>query len=205
MKKINHKNQMPTDEVFMSLIKVDRLYGYMQSISKWDYEEGGFRYVLKEDFSPTKVHKKMGVTRATVYNQLRKLLDNDFVEAQEDRYILKYNRKKYTTVAPEILEFLGRIGANDELLALYCYFRAMYRFYKNSGHQYFYFTRSYIVGKVWQKTCGTTNYEKLDALMYALTSLGLVTIKHKPSKKGDYRIYCVTYVADTLVPTFECI
>lgn len=199
---INYKNQIPTDELFMSLIKVDRLYGHLQSLSDWNYKEGGFRYVLKENYSPTKIAKKLGCTRTTVYNQMEKLLKNNFVELQEDRYILKYNKSKYTTVAPELLEFFSHISAKDEVLALYSYFRAMYSFHKDRGNEAFYFTRTFIIEKVWGKTNGSANYKKLDSILYTLAQLGLIDIQIKKSQNELYDIYYITNVFDFISTSF---
>lgn len=181
---MNYKN---TDDV---LIKVDRLYGYLQSISSWDFlDNGGFRYVLKEDYSPTKIARKLGITRATVYNQMNKLLKNNFVEDLEDRYILKYDKTRYTTVSLEILNFFSDISAKDEMLALYSYFRAMYNYHK---HEAFYFTRI-------QDVYG----RKLDNILYTLNQLGLIEVKIKAEPNKDYNIYYITNVADSIISSFE--
>ena len=188
-----YKNQFPTDDV---LIKVDKLYGYLQSISTWDFfENEGFRYVLKEDYSPTKIARKLGVTRATVYNQMSKLLKNNFVEDLEDRYVLKYDKTRYTTVSPEVLNFFSDITAKDEMLALYSYFRA-------KGHDAFYFTRSHIVQNVWKKSNDSHNYRKLDNILYTLNQLGLIEVKIKEESTKDYNIYYITNVADSIVGGF---
>lgn len=188
----------------MSLIKVDRLYGYLQSISSWDFlDNGGFRYVLKEDYSPTKVARKLGITRATVYNQMNKLLKNNFVEDLEDRYILKYDKTRYTTVSLEILNFFSDISAKDEMLALYSYFRAMYNYHKHKGHEAFYFTRSHIIQDVWKKSNGSSNYRKLDNILYTLNQLGLIEVKIKAGPNKDYNIYYITNVADSIMNGFE--
>lgn len=201
---MNYKNQFPTDDVFMSLIKVDRLYGYLQSISSWDFlDNGGFRYVLKEDYSPTKIARKLGITRATVYNQMNKLLKNNFVEDLEDRYILKYDKTRYTTVSLEILNFFSDISAKDEMLALYSYFRAMYNYHKHKGHEAFYFTRSHIIQDVWKKSNGSSNYRKLDNILYTLNQLGLIEVKIKAEPNKDYNIYYITNVAGSIMNGFE--
>lgn len=180
----------PTD---MSLIKVDKLYGYLQSISAWGFfGNEGFRYVLKEDYSPTKIARKLGITRATVYNQMNKLLKNNFVEDLEDRYVLKYDKTRYTTVSPEVLNFFSDITAKDEMLALYSYFRAMYKY---KGHDAFYFTRSHIVQNVY----GSPNYRKLDNILYTLNQLGLIEVKIKE----ESNIYYITNVADSIIGGFE--
>lgn len=199
---INYNNQFPTDDVFMSLIKVDKLYGYLQAISSWDFLNGGFRFVLKEDYSPTKVARKLGVTRATVYNQMNKLLNNNFVEELEDRYVLKYDKTRYTTVSLEVLNFFSDISSKDEMLALYSYFRAMYNYHNYRGHEAFYFTRSHIVQKVWKKTNGSANYRKLDNILYTLNQLGLIEVKIKEGTGKDYDVYYITNVADTIQGTF---
>ena len=173
----------------MSLIKVDKLYGYLQSISTWDL---GSRYVLKEDYSPTKIARKLGITRATVYNQMSKLLKNNFVEDLEDRYVLKYDKTRYTTVSPEVLNFFSDITAKDEMLALYSYFRAMYNY---KGHEAFYFTRSHIVQNVYGR--------KLDNILYTLNQLGLIEVKIKEESTKDYNIYYITNVADSIIGGFE--
>lgn len=193
-----YKNQFPTDDVFMSLIKVDKLYGYLQSISAWDFfENEGFRYVLKEDYSPTKIARKLGVTRATVYNQMNKLLKNNFVEDLEDRYVLKYDKTRYTTVSIEVLNFFSDITAKDEMLALYSYFRAMYNYHK---HGAFYFTRSHIIQNV---SNDSPNYRKLDNILYTLNQLGLIEVKIKEEPNKDYNIYYITNVADSIIGGFE--
>ena len=198
---IIYNNQFPTDDVFMSLIKVDKLYGYLQSISAWDFfDNGGFRYVLKEDYSPTKIAKKLGVTRATVYNQMNKLLNNNFVEDLEDRYVLKYDKTRYTTVSAEVLNFFSDITAKDEMLALYSYFRAMYNYHKHKGHEAFYFTRSHIIQGVWKKSNGSANYRKLDNILYTLNQLGLIEVK---IKEESTNIYYITNVADSIIGGFE--
>lgn len=201
---IIYNNQFPTDDVFMSLIKVDKLYGYLQSISAWDFfDNGGFRYVLKEDYSPTKIAKKLGVTRATVYNQMNKLLNNNFVEDLEDRYVLKYDKTRYTTVSAEVLNFFSDITAKDEMLALYSYFRAMYNYHRHKGHEAFYFTRSHIIQGVWKKSNGSANYRKLDNILYTLNQLGLIEVKIKEESTKDYDVYYITNVADSITGGFE--
>lgn len=201
---IIYNNQFPTDDVFMSLIKVDKLYGYLQSISAWDFfDNGGFRYVLKEDYSPTKIAKKLGVTRATVYNQMNKLLNNNFVEDLEDRYVLKYDKTRYTTVSAEVLNFFSDITAKDEMLALYSYFRAMYNYHKHKGHEAFYFTRSHIIQGVWKKSNGSANYRKLDNILYTLNQLGLIEVKIKEESTKDYDVYYITNVADSITSGLE--
>ena len=201
---IIYNNQFPTDDVFMSLIKVDKLYGYLQSISAWDFFDNGcFRYVLKEDYSPTKIAKKLGVTRATVYNQMNKLLNNNFVEDLEDRYVLKYDKTRYTTVSAEVLNFFSDITAKDEMLALYSYFRAMYNYHKHKGHEAFYFTRSHIIQGVWKKSNGSANYRKLDNILYTLNQLGLIEVKIKEESTKDYDVYYITNVADSITGGFE--
>ena len=172
----------------VKIANTDKLYGYLQSISVWDL---GFRYVLKEDYSPTKIARKLGITRATVYNQMSKLLKNNLVEDLEDRYVLKYDKTSYS---PEILNFFSDITAKDEMLALYSYFKAMY------NYDAFYFTRSHIIQSVWKKSDDSSNYRKLDNILYTLNQLGLIEVK---IKEESTNIYYITNVADSITGGFE--
>lgn len=202
----NHKNQIPTTQDFTSLRNIDRLYGYLQVISKWNGEKGEPRYINKKDFSSQEAANELCVSSRTINRQINKLKKYGFILEENDKMKLPI-KHLFTTIHPETLKYLYQIQT-DNVITIYSFFRAMQWYYQDKN-KIFFFTKRYLITEILGKKSSGSAYDAMDSILDLLDKLGLVKLacQKKKGKFGEYKVYAVIEVKDEIVrsnfPTIE--
>lgn len=201
-----YKNQVPTNKRFTQMRNVDRLYGYLQVISRWDGDKEEPRYITRKDFSSQKAADELNITCRTVNRQICKLKEKGFVVEEDEKLKLPINHL-FTTIHQDTLKYLYQVQA-DNVITIYSFLRAMNWFFQEKG-KVFFFTRNYLIQEVLGKTAGKSTYESIDSIIDLLDKLGLVKFatKTKYGKYNTYNVYAVVSVSETIkrseFPTIE--
>lgn len=136
---------IPTVKEFTHLKKVDLLYAYLQTVSKWDGKTQS-RHVMKEGFSRQEVQQAIRVSSVnTVSNRLNSLIKGGFIKELDDRYELVIETP-FTLIDVRTLRFLINT-ANDDVINVYAFLKWKHEFSQAQGNQ-FYFTNTQIVEDV---------------------------------------------------------
>lgn len=202
----NHKNQIPTTQDFTSLRNIDRLYGYLQVISKWNGKKGEPRYINKKDFSSQEAANELCVSSRTINRQINKLKEYGFILEEDDRMKLPI-KHLFTTIHPETLKYLYQIQT-DNVITIYSFLRAMQWYYQDKN-KIFFFTKRYLITEILGKKSSGSAYDAMDSILDLLDKLGLVKLacQKKKGKFGEYKVYAVIEVKDEIVrsnfPTIE--
>lgn len=202
----NHKNQIPTTQDFTSLRNIDRLYGYLQVISKWNGEKGEPRYINKKDFSSQEAANELCVSSRTINRQINKLKEYGFILEENDKMKLPI-KHLFTTIHPETLKYLYQIQT-DNVITIYSFLRAMQWYYQDKN-KIFFFTKRYLITEILGKKSSGSAYDAMDSILDLLDKLGLVKLacQKKKGKFGEYKVYAVIEVKDEIVrsnfPTIE--
>ena len=141
----NHKNQIPTTQDFTSLRNIDRLYGYLQVISKWNGKKGEPRYINKKDFSSQEAANELCVSSRTINRQINKLKEYGFILEENDKMKLPI-KHLFTTIHPETLKYLYQIQT-DNVITIYSFLRAMQWYYQDKN-KIFFFTKRYLITEI---------------------------------------------------------
>lgn len=202
----NHKNQIPTTQDFTSLRNIDRLYGYLQVISKWNGKKGEPRYINKKDFSSQEAANELCVSSRTINRQINKLKEYGFILEEDDKMKLPI-KHLFTTIHPETLKYLYQIQT-DNVITIYSFLRAMQWYYQGKN-KIFFFTKRYLITEILGKKSSGSAYDAMDSILDLLDKLGLVKLacQKKKGKFGEYKVYAVIEVKDEIVrsnfPTIE--
>ncbi len=202
----NHKNQIPTTQDFTSLRNIDRLYGYLQVISKWNGKKGEPRYINKKDFSSQEAANELCVSSRTINRQINKLKEYGFILEENDKMKLPI-KHLFTTIHPETLKYLYQIQT-DNVITIYSFLRAMQWYYQDKD-KIFFFTKRYLITEILGKKSSGSAYDAMDSILDLLDKLGLVKLacQKKKGKFGEYKVYAVIEVKDEIVrsnfPTIE--
>lgn len=202
----NHKNQIPTTQDFTSLRNIDRLYGYLQVISKWNGKKGEPRYINKKDFSSQEAANELCVSSRTINRQINKLKEYGFILEENDKMKLPI-KHLFTTIHPETLKYLYQIQT-DNVITIYSFLRAMQWYYQDKN-KIFFFTKRYLITEILGKKSSGSAYDAMDSILDLLDKLGLVKLacQKKKGKFGEYKVYAVIEVKDEIVrsnfPTIE--
>lgn len=202
----NHKNQIPTTQDFTSLRNIDRLYGYLQVISKWNGKKGESRYINKKDFSSQEAANELCVSSRTINRQINKLKEYGFILEENDKMKLPI-KHLFTTIHPETLKYLYQIQT-DNVITIYSFLRAMQWYYQDKN-KIFFFTKRYLITEILGKKSSGSAYDAMDSILDLLDKLGLVKLacQKKKGKFGEYKVYAVIEVKDEIVrsnfPTIE--
>lgn len=202
----NHKNQIPTTQDFTSLRNIDRLYGYLQVISKWNGKKGEPRYINKKDFSSQEAANELCVSSRTINRQINKLKEYGFILEEDDKMKLPI-KHLFTTIHPETLKYLYQIQT-DNVITIYSFLRAMQWYYQDKN-KIFFFTKRYLITEILGKKSSGSAYDAMDSILDLLDKLGLVKLacQKKKGKFGEYKVYAVIEVKDEIVrsnfPTIE--
>ena len=202
----NHKNQIPTTQDFTSLRNIDRLYGYLQVISKWNGKKGEPRYINKKDFSSREAANELCVSSRTIKRQINKLKEYGFILEENDKMKLPI-KHLFTTIHPETLKYLYQIQT-DNVITIYSFLRAMQWYYQDKN-KIFFFTKRYLITEILGKKSSGSAYDAMDSILDLLDKLGLVKLacQKKKGKFGEYKVYAVIEVKDEIVrsnfPTIE--
>lgn len=202
----NHKNQIPTTQDFTSLRNIDRLYGYLQVISKWNGKKGEPRYINKKDFSSQEAANELCVSSRTINRQINKLKEYGFILEENDKMKLPI-KHLFTTIHPETLKYLYQIQT-DNVITIYSFLRAMQWYYQDKN-KIFFFTKRYLITEILGKKSSGSAYDVMDSILDLLDKLGLVKLacQKKKGKFGEYKVYAVIEVKDEIVrsnfPTIE--
>lgn len=168
-KKLETTRQIPTTKDFTQLRNVDLIYGYLQSISKWDGKTS-YRYVNKSEFVRSEVKRLLGVGSVnTVSNRLNALIKNGFVKEEDGKYILQVDTP-YVLVDFKVLKFLLDTS-NINVINVYAFLK--WKFYYNSDRD-FYFTNKQIVEDVLGYTYNTRENEKVGNILTSLENNNLI-------------------------------
>lgn len=202
----NHKNQIPTTQDFTSLRNIDRLYGYLQVISKWNGKKGEPRYINKKDFSSQEAANELCVSSRTINRQINKLKEYGFILEEDNKMKLPI-KHLFTTIHPETLKYLYQIQT-DNVITIYSFLRAMQWYYQDKN-KIFFFTKRYLITEILGKKSSGSAYDAMDSILDLLDKLGLVKLacQKKKGKFGEYKVYAVIEVKDEIVrsnfPTIE--
>ncbi|XAG97763.1 segregation and condensation complex subunit ScpB [Enterococcus phage VRE9_4] len=202
----NHKNQIPTTQDFTSLRNIDRLYGYLQVISKWNGKKGEPRYINKKDFSSQEAANELCVSSRTINRQINKLKEYGFILEENDKMKLPI-KHLFTTIHPETLKYLYQIQT-DNVITIYSFLRAMQWYYQDKN-KIFFFTKRYLITEILGKKSSGSAYDAMDSILDLLDKLGLVKLacQKKKGKFGEYKVYAVIEVKDEIIrsnfPTIE--
>lgn len=202
----NHKNQIPTTQDFTSLRNIDRLYGYLQVISKWNGKKGEPRYINKKDFSSQEAANELCVSSRTINRQINKLKEYGFILEENNKMKLPI-KHLFTTIHPETLKYLYQIQT-DNVITIYSFLRAMQWYYQDKN-KIFFFTKRYLITEILGKKSSGSAYDAMDSILDLLDKLGLVKLacQKKKGKFGEYKVYAVIEVKDEIVrsnfPTIE--
>lgn len=202
----NHKNQIPTTQDFTSLRNIDRLYGYLQVISKWNGKKGEPRYINKKDFSSQEAANELCVSSRTINRQINKLKEYGFILEENGKMKLPI-KHLFTTIHPETLKYLYQIQT-DNVITVYSFLRAMQWYYQDKN-KIFFFTKRYLITEILGKKSSGSAYDAMDSILDLLDKLGLVKLacQKKKGKFGEYKVYAVIEVKDEIVrsnfPTIE--
>jgi len=165
-------NQIPTTKEFTTLKKVDLLYAYLQTISKWTGKQGTARYVNKDDFTWQELRKSLKVSSVnTVKSRFKKLVKASYVVETEFTYELKIDTL-YTTVPTETLKFLIDT-ANDDVINVYAFLKWKHEFSQSKGNE-FYFYNKQIVEDVLGLDYQRSSNEKVRNILLSLKNNGLI-------------------------------
>lgn len=194
----NHKNQIPTTQDFTSLRNIDRLYGYLQVISKWNGKKGEPRYINKKDFSSQEAANELCVSSRTINRQINKLKEYGFILEENDKMKLPI-KHLFTTIHPETLKYLYQIQT-DNVITIYSFLRAMQWYYQDKN-KIFFFTKGYLITEILGKKSSGSAYDAMDSILDLLDKLGLVKLacQKKKGKFGEYKVYAVIEVKDEIV------
>lgn len=194
----NHKNQIPTTQDFTSLRNIDRLYGYLQVISKWNGKKGEPRYINKKDFSSQEAASELCVSSRTINRQINKLKEYGFILEENDKMKLPI-KHLFTTIHPETLKYLYQIQT-DNVITIYSFLRAMQWYYQDKN-KIFFFTKRYLITEILGKKSSGSAYDAMDSILDLLDKLGLVKLacQKKKGKFGEYKVYAVIEVKDEIV------
>lgn len=194
---MNHINQIPTTSDFTKLRKIDRLYGYLQVMSKWNGTLGEPRFVEKVDFSSSDAANELGISSRTVNRQLIKLKEAGFIKDDGELIHLPIN-SLFTTVHPETLKYLYQIQV-DNVITIYSYLRAMQHFFQERNSVFF-FTKRYLITKILGTTAAGHTYDSMNAILDLLDKLGLVELacQKRKAQFGEYKVYAVIKVNDLI-------
>lgn len=201
-----YKNQVPTNKSFTQMRNIDRLYGYLQVISKWDGKPSEPRYIHRKEFSSQEAAKELNVSCRTINRQILKLKEKGFV-VEEDRKLKLPINNVFTTIYPDTLKYLYQLQM-DNVITIYSFLRAMNWFFQDKG-KVFFFTRAYLIEKVLGKTKGGASYDMIDTIIDLLTKLELVKFakQTKQGKYNNYDIYAVVSVSEEIhrseIPSIE--
>lgn len=202
----NHKNQIPTTQDFTSLRNIDRLYGYLQVISKWNGKKGEPRYINKKDFSSQEAANELCVSSRTINRQINRLKEYGFILEEDNKMKLPI-KHLFTTIHPETLKYLYQIQT-DNVITIYSFLRAMQWYYQDKN-KIFFFTKRYLITEILGKKSSGSAYDSMDSILDLLDKLGLVKLacQKKKGKFGEYKVYAVIEVKDEIVrsnfPTIE--
>lgn len=111
----NNSRQIPKSKDYIShQLYNDYLYGYLQSISKWDGWVGHNRYVYKSSINFTAMAQILGRTRQTISKRFKFLLTGDDNIAP----LIKYNQEKKVYQLLSIKQNLAMLVPQDTLQLL---------------------------------------------------------------------------------------
>lgn len=184
----DNSRQIPKTKDYMAHKQYnDYLYGYLQSISKWDGRVGHNRYVYKSSINFTAMAKMLGKSRQTVSRKFKFLLEGD----ENTAPLIKYDQQKKVYELLAIKQNLAMLVPQDTLqllldtvqqdvISTYVY---LYNRYYANYQQEFYF--SFIeLRTVLGKGIETRQNDKYNNILRLLQKIGLleyekITVKNQ--------------------------
>lgn len=172
----NKTRSIPTAKEFTHLKKVDLLYAYLQTISKWDGKTQA-RHVWKADFTRQEAQVAINVSSVnTITNRLNTLIKSGFVIEHEDHYELTVETA-FTLIDTRTLEFLINT-ANDNVINVYAFLKWKHEFSQNHGND-FYFYNKQIVEDVLGQPYNDRSNRRVNDILSSLKNNGLVNFEIK--------------------------
>ncbi len=134
----------------------------------------------------------------TINRQLGKLKETGFVKDMGDRYDLVID-SLFTTIHPTTLKYLYTTQNNNTIVT-YAFLRAMYSFFQERSKRFF-FTKRYLITKVFGQQPSGSAYESFDAILDTLIKLGLVQLARskKTNEFGEHYVYALVSVRDYII------
>ena len=184
---------------FYSTEKIPVMYEWLQEKAKWGENKEGvpYQYVDKRYFLPAVVAREMGVTRQTIYNRMEWLENKNWIKVTDQEIILLHAiGHDFDEIDDEIVAFFNVLGVDSDAIIIYNYLKTMNEYHGFKGDNAFYFSRLHIIRRVLKKEPSDTLYDKLDAILVLLNSLGLIECYQDVHRDRIYVVDVKDYIGE---------
>ena len=173
-----NKRQIPkTVEICSNKLYNDILYGYLQSMSKWDGEKGHYRYILKQDLIFQKIAKDLvknqnkTLSRQTVATRFKKMIELGLILDSNDKYeLINLDINDIALVPKETLDLMLDVF-NDHTISIYVYLLS--RFIANNNEGYTCLMR-HLKGQIGLSQEDNRANKKIVNILWTLQKIGLL-------------------------------
>lgn len=184
-----NRRQVPkTKEYLSSKQYCDMLYCYMQVKSDFD-EQKKERYILKKDWKHAAVARDLSLSRQTVSNKLKQMIELKLIEELDDRYIIITLPKEIAELLPfETMRILTNT-VKENVISVFIYLLIRYRAEKKE----FPFTLRQVKVFIGLGESRSNDYIITDILL-VLERLGLLQYELRTERQVDGSFRSTYYV-----------
>ena len=166
--------------VIMADKKINDLVYIMLLINSNFNKSEKHRYIYKKNIKATKWGRELGITRQTVNNAIKYMVDSEFIKETEEAYLLPIADKHYSDIDIDLLKFLVDV-AHKDTIRVYLMLIGYYHNFKSKGLVYNFSPTS--IGQ--ELGLSATKKEERDKIRNILASLetwGLIKVSEEPIK-----------------------